>query len=130
MFCPSCRRNIPDGSRVCFACGKHIPAHPVAPSKNSRAWLGLLIAALVMLMAWAFVYYQGSPRTTKFASTASYSELRDNIGRAAYNVSNGLKIGTVTAVIPKVVGDKTVYFYKINSDGRVLQFAPETVRLE
>ena len=128
MFCPNCGRNIPDRSQICFACGKHIPAQLMASSKNSTVWLGLLIPVLAMMMAGTLLYPRRSPFTTQFASTASYSVLRHNIDRTAYS-RNGLKIGTVTAVVPRVMGNRTVYVYEVTSDGRVLQLAPEAVRL-
>ena len=128
MFCPNCGRNIPDRSQICFACGKHIPAQLMASSKNSTVWLGLLIPVLAVIMAGTLLCPRRSPITT-VASTASYSKLRDNIDRTAYS-SNGLKIGTVTAVIPRGMGNRTVYVYEVTSDGRVSQLAPEAVRLQ
>ena len=100
----------------------------MASSKNSTVWLGLLIPVLAVIMAGTLLCPRRSPITT-VASTASYSKLRDNIDRTAYS-SNGLKIGTVTAVIPRVMGNRTVYVYEVTSDGRVLQLAPEAVRLQ
>ena len=107
-------------------------AHPSSADgfvKEFDVWLGLLIPVLAVIMAGTLLCPRRSPITTEVASTASYSKLRDNIDRTAHS-SNGLKIGTVTAVIPRVMGNRTVYVYEVTSDKRVLQLAPEAVRLQ
>jgi len=80
----------------------------MASSKNSTVWLGLHIPVLAVMMAGTLLYPRRSPITTEVASMASYSKLRDNIDRTAYS-SNGLKIATVTAAIPRVMGNRTIY---------------------
>jgi hypothetical protein len=130
MFCPACGQNIPVGSRVCYACGKKVTVEQLARSKESSAWPGLLIAILFFFAAWFFIESQRNPKIPKPTSDYSVSELQRNIGRTAYNARNKLKIGVVTGVIPKVVGNRTTYVYGIKGEERVWQFAPEAVRLE
>ncbi len=70
MFCPSCGKEIPDGSTFCLHCGKSIAARAAASPTLSRftKWL-LILAAIVAVMAIVVVALQNSVPTSTSSQT-------------------------------------------------------------
>ncbi len=65
MSCPSCGKEIPDGSTFCLHCGKPIAARAAASPTGSRStkWL-LILAAIVAVIAIVVVALQNSMPTS------------------------------------------------------------------
>lgn len=94
----------------------------------------ICVVATVALIAWlridSALNNDGPAPVSPVA--APIAELRANIGKTAYNRSNGMEIGVVTGVTTSVIDyadrpDKAVPVYEIRRGDRVIRFSPGAV---
>lgn len=140
MFCPTCGKSIPDGSKFCLACGQAIltPAQPeieAVPAKNPASRFkvyGVVIFGLLLIAACMRIVNKDFTDPATVTQPPAILDLKANIGRTAYNAANGMEIGVVVGVTTSVVDyadrpDNIVLVYQIRRDDRILRFPPGAV---
>ena len=68
MFCPSCGKDIPDGSAFCLHCGKSLGSAE-RPTPSSRRWTARLTLLFVLTFLVGYYLYQAGSRSSDSASS-------------------------------------------------------------
>lgn len=122
MICPSCSKEIPDGSAFCNLCGKSTQMNSPSTARATGRYLGRLLPILgVLLIAWFVVRIMNESHTTVRQATQAV----EAVVRAPISMKD--EVINVRAASWQAVGLNLPYNGELDVDLSVVQGNPVDV---